>query len=298
MGVESALLPIFTVTEKKQVAIGGFDKKIELFDKKYGKPYAKSYIFGSSSDVENESKKSNSSGKLKQEIADGIVIFKAENEWEFKAGLWNGSVGEADGSCGHAEINAGVIHAEDELKISAGSILLSAGMSVCALQMKADGRLGSEELNVHGSAEIELGSISVEGEIKGGFINEEGEMDLSLNAELAAELVLAKAEAEAGATIGGAEINAKGAVGFGMGAHAEVGFDDGILKVDVGAYVGLGVETSIEIDMEGLCGEAIEAVTDVTSALVDYGEDIMDIAVDATDEFLNATGEFFEDIFS
>ncbi len=43
-----------------------------------------------------------------------------------------------------------------------------------------------------------------------------------------------------------------GSVKVGIGAHADVGFVDGHLKVDIGAAVGLGVSVEFDVDVGGL----------------------------------------------
>lgn len=70
--------------------------------------------------------------------------------------------------------------------------------------------------------------------------------------------MLIEASATAGATIAGTSVNAKGSVKVGIGAHADVGYSDGVLSLDIGASLGIGVGVSLEIDFSG----TVDAVAD------------------------------------
>ena len=69
----------------------------------------------------------------------------------------------------------------------------------------------------------------------------------------------------AGVKVLGTDVGLKGSVGVGAGIHANAGFQDGKLSVDVGAYVGVGGSVSLEIDVSG----TVEAVCDGAKAAWD-----------------------------
>ena len=67
---------------------------------------------------------------------------------------------------------------------------------------------------------------------------------------------------------------AKKAVGvnFGIGAHADLGYKDGVIKADVGLSVGLGVSAAVEIDIGGM----VNTVVDGAEAVWDGACDLWD----------------------
>lgn len=83
------------------------------------------------------------------------------------------------------------------------------------------------------------------------------------------------------ATVGKAEAaDVFGGVNFGIGAHADVGYKDGVLKCDIGASLGVGVSLDVEIDISGMVetvndfiGDGVETVVDKAGAV---WEDIQD----------------------
>lgn len=60
----------------------------------------------------------------------------------------------------------------------------------------------------------------------------------------------------------GGEVSAKAGVNVGIGAHADVGYKDGVFKFDVGASVGLGVSVDVEVDVGGM----VDTVCDYASS--------------------------------
>ena len=176
--------------------------------------------------------------------------------------LWEaggeGSYGNATGS-----YNAAVGQAEASASAYAGPLGVGAevGAGVTAFTAGAQGSLGNEYYNVHGSAEVEVGHVGAGAAVNVGLLDENGNLNPQLGGSLSAEALLAEVSATVGGTIAGTEVNTTGSVNFGIGAHADVGLNDGVLSVDIGASVGLGVSVSLEIDFSG----TVNAVADFAS---------------------------------
>lgn len=157
------------------------------------------------------------------------AIGTAEAHWD-----WRSSIYDVDEN-GNKRINP---------KIDA-----SVGGSYTLLSLAADGRVGNDLLNAHGSADVVVGKVEAAGKLSAALRNEDGLIDPSLNVKLSAEAVAIKAEAKAGVTVLGAEANISGSVYVGVGAHADIGIKDGVLKFDVGAALGVGASVSFEIKL-------------------------------------------------
>lgn len=191
-----------------------------------------------------------------------------------------GSLAKAEGSIsgkyGDASAYAkfGTAQANAAATLTTGCATLSAGASVTALELGANGKLGNDNFNVHGDVKVKALSAEAKGEIKAGWLNEKGEFSPAIKAGGSVEAVAASVEGTAGATIAGAEVNVKGQVGVGVGAHANVGYENGKIKLDVGAYVGVGGSVSLEIDVSKPVKAIANGAKEVGKAAVNAGKKI------------------------
>lgn len=176
--------------------------------------------------------------------------------------LWEAG---GEGSYGIASGSYNVAAGQAEASASAYAGLLGVGAQVgagvTAFTASAQGSLGNEYYNVHGSAEVNVGHVGAEAAVNVGLVDENGNFNPQLGGSFSAEALLAEAGATVGGTIAGTEINATGSVNIGVGAHADVGMNDGVLSLDIGASVGVGVSVSLEIDFSG----TVNAVADFAS---------------------------------
>ena len=81
----------------------------------------------------------------------------------------------------------------------------------------------------------------------------------------------------------GTDVGVTGSLKVGVGAHAEVGYTDGKLKVDIGAAVGVGFDLGFEVDVSG----TVDAVVDVATSAWDGVTDAWDSATDAISDAWN-----------
>ena len=74
----------------------------------------------------------------------------------------------------------------------------------------------------------------------------------NLNLNSKAEATAAELEGSLGVNVLGGEVGVSGSVSVGVGAHADVGYKDGVFKFDIGASIGLGVSVGSEVDIGGM----------------------------------------------
>ena len=121
--------------------------------------------------------------------------------------------------------------------------------------------LGDENLGAHVEGGADFGRVGAKAEAGVGF-DKNGNFNAGVKAS--AEAIAAEARIKGGVDVGGAKIDATGAVNFGVGAHADVGITGGKLKVDIGVSVGVGASVAVEIDVskpvKALCDWADSAL--------------------------------------
>lgn len=120
---------------------------------------------------------------------------------------------------------------------------------------------------LRGQANVNV--LYAEGEAKADataqIFGDDGKLDVQLGASAKAEAIAAEAEASAGINILGGEVGVEGGVNVGIGAHADVGYRDGIFKVDIGASLGIGASGSIDVDVGGM----VDTISDTATAAWD-----------------------------
>lgn len=120
---------------------------------------------------------------------------------------------------------------------------------------------------LRGQANVNV--LYAEGEAKADataqIFGDDGKLDVQLGASAKAEAIAAEAEASAGINILGGEVGVEGGVNVGIGAHADVGYRDGIFKVDIGASLGIGASVSIDVDVGGM----VDTISDTATAAWD-----------------------------
>lgn len=149
------------------------------------------------------------------------------------------------------------------------SVELGTSVTVLSMEGSADLKGGPVHAGVGGDVAIGKASAEVKGEI--GMVD--GHFALNVGASAEANLVEANANVHAGID-GLGDVKGEVGVTVGIGAHADIGYHDGVIKFDVGASVGLGVSADVSIDI----GPAIETVGNIGSAVCDVGEAAFDLA--------------------
>lgn len=205
-----------------------------------------------------------------------ISLLEIKKKLEAKASLYEGEFdlgdwGELDVVVGEAEahgsISAGlyVIGADGEKKFSPG-VDAEIGASVTGLDVGWEKQLlGNENFGLNTDAGITVGRAEAKANATVQVFGDDGKLDLQAGVGAKAEAIAAEAEGSVGVNVLGGEVGLKGSVNIGIGAHADAGYRDGVLKLDIGASVGVGASVSVEVDVGGM----VDTVCDVAEAAWD-----------------------------
>lgn len=237
--------------------------------------------------------------KFKSEQIDKVVtIAKVEASKEIalvnESGLRESELGSLSGEIklldveAHANAYAGLysIGPDGEKRFSPG-VGCEVGTSVTAFTANGLALLGNDDLGVYVKGEVTAGKAEAKAGLDIGLTDAEGKFNPQIAVNASAEAIAVEAEAALGGKILGADISGNVGVNVGIGAHANVGFKEGKISLDIGASIGLGVSANLEIDISGTVDRVTTAVSDAVSALQDVGE--------ALNETAEAVGNFTSD---
>lgn len=218
-------------------------------------------------------------GEVKEAVSVSASIYDAS----FNVGE-NGkidvTVGEAEAD---ASVSAGfyVIGADGEKKFSPG-VNAEVGASVTAFEAGWEQQwLGDENLGLNTDVGVTAGKAEAKAEVGAQIFGDDGKLDVQLGASASAEAIAGEAEASVGVNVLGGEVGVTGGVNFGIGAHADVGYRDGVFKCDIGASLGVGVSLDVEVDIGGM----VDGVCDAAEAVGDWAADTWDDAQYAWNDF-------------
>jgi hypothetical protein len=187
--------------------------------------------------------------------------FEGSKDW----GDW----GSGDIAIGKAEAYAGwsaglyVLNADGTKKFSPG-VKAECGASITAMEVNYKNQvLGDENLGVNVGAKVVAGQASLKGEAVAQLYNEDGRLDMQLDAGVSAEAIAGKLEGSAAVNVLGGSVGVTGSVSYGIGAHANVGYKDGVFKFDIGATLGVGASIGAEIDVGGMVNTVVDGASAV-----------------------------------
>ncbi len=198
--------------------------------------------------------------ELKKSVSASVSLYDGTFN-TFEDGNINIVVGNAEA---HSNISAGlyVVGADGEKKFSPG-VNAEIGGSVTALDINWEQQwLGDEMWGLNTDAEVTAGKIEGKADIGAQLYDENGKLDVQLGASAKVEAIAAEAKGSVGLNVLGGEVGIGGSINFGIGAHADIGYKDGVFKFDIGASVGLGASINAEIDIGGM----VDTVCDTASA--------------------------------
>lgn len=218
-------------------------------------------------------------GEVSKEASASVSIY----DGSFDVGE-NGKIGVTVGEAeAHASVSAGfyVIGADGEKKFSPG-VNAEIGASVTAFEAEWEQQwLGDENLGLNTEVGVTAGKAEAKADVGAQIFGEDGKLDVQLGASASAEAIAGEAEASVGVNVLGGEVGVTGGVNFGIGAHADVGYRDGVFKCDVGASLGVGVSLDVEIDIGGM----VDGVCDAAEAVGDFAEDAWNDIKDGWNDF-------------
>ena len=236
-----------------------YDKKTSYYDK-YGNEISKD-------DSPKFYKKQLTIGELKEQVSASVSLY----DGTFNIGE-NGKVSVVVGRAeAHASVSAGfyVIGADGDRKFSPG-VNAEVGASVTALEAAWEQQwFGNDMLGVNSDVKATVGKAEAKASIGAQVFDENGKLDVQLGGGASAELIGGEVKGSVGVNVLGGEVGVSGSVNYGIGAHADVGYRDGIIKCDIGASLGVGVSFGFEVDVGGI----VNTVADTSSAAWDYISD-------------------------
>lgn len=121
-----------------------------------------------------------------------------------------------------------------------------------------------DNVEVGASGYAKVGEVSAKAEGQLGYADGE----FGAYAKLEAEAIAGEIGLDASVDIAGIEGKVGGSVNYGIGAHAEAGYDDGVITVDLGVSVGVGASVSIELDIGGF-------VDNITDSFMGFAESVI-----------------------
>ncbi len=184
-------------------------------------------------------------------------------------GKVSATVGKAEA---HASISGGfyVVGADGEKGRFSPGVKAEVGVSVTALEAEWEQQLlGDENFGLNADAKATVGKAAANAEVGFQILGEDGKVDVQIGAKGEAELIGGEIEGSLGVNILGGEVGVKGSVNYGIGAHAEVGYRDGVFKCDLGVSVGLGVSLGFEVDVGGMVDTVVDAASSAWEGVKD-----------------------------
>lgn len=231
-------------------------KKLENSDKYLEEKETKYYdSFGneiSKNDAPTFYKKELTLAELKKSVSANVSLYDGTFTNDLLGG---GSVNVVVGNAeAHANVSSGfyVMGADGEKKFSPG-VNAEVGASVTALDIEWEQQwLGDEMLGLNSDVEVKAGDAGAKADIGVQIYGEDGKLKPQFGASAKAEATAAELEGSVGVNVLGGEVGVSGSVSVGIGAHADVGYKDGVFKFDIGVSIGLGGSVGAEVDIGGM----------------------------------------------
>lgn len=159
---------------------------------------------------------------------------------------------------------------EDGKKIRTFAPGVTAEVGASVSVFEAEGEMEykfNDFVALSGKGDIAVATANADAKMEAGIID--GKLAASIRASAEADLV--SAGGDVALDVAGIKGSVGGEVKVGIGAHADIGYSDGVLKFDVGAAVGLGLDIRADIDIGGFVDNAANvaksAYDGVTSAI-------------------------------
>ena len=170
-----------------------------------------------------------------------------EAHWNVKGGLYRTEV-KADGTT---------------KRVFEPGVSAEVGTSFGLAKGSAKGKFGNEYVDVHGE---------VEGSVLSGEAKAEGQLGIvdgkfAARGKASAEFNAVSVGGKVGVNVVGIEGNVGANVKVGIGAHADVGYYDGVVKVDIGASLGSGFDVNFELNVGGAIDNAVSGLKEVGKSI-------------------------------
>ncbi len=205
--------------------------------------------------VDSEDSDNSDENKLEADIK--LHTWEAEDmpEWEFAK-----AEASIERDSFRLKANADVLKAETHAESYIGPLSAGAavGASFTAFTATAQAEFGDDMYGSYLSGTVTAGKASAEASVSAGVYDKNGNFNPNAKVELSAEAIAGEISGTAGQKILGTDVSVTGTLNYGVGAHANIGYDNGKFQLDVGATLGVGGSVEFEIDTS----KTINAVCD------------------------------------
>lgn len=258
-----------------------------------------SYVYENGKWVKKEEKEKDNTKKEKTDAQKRKDILESITIWSGSIGkegslLHFGKDGDVETDWGNYTYSADFMKAEWKASgdVGLGGLGGEIGVALTAFSAAAGGQWGSDMLGLHGNIGVDVGKAEakVSGDLK--WMDEDGNFDPNVSISGSLEAIAAEVSGEVGVDLAGTEINAKGTVNIGIGAHADIGYKDGKFNFDVGASLGIGVSVDLEIDVSGTVDMIVDHAADIGNA----AKEAYNMATEAVGQVADAAYNVYNDV--
>ncbi len=210
-----------------------------------------------------------------KQLIDGVDVYIAKAGIEKENSVWRSGEkikGDKDGTHASGELRFLNADAEASAYIGLGGLGVSAGASVSVFHADGEAQLGNDMLGVYAKGEVDVLKAGLEGDFSVGVYDKNGKFSPNAHLSASAEAIAAEASVKGGVKIAGTDIGVKAGINVGIGAHADIGFKDGKVSLDLGASLGIGASVKLEVDVSG----TVDAVAGAAKSVLDGAGKAMD----------------------
>ncbi len=207
----------------------------------------------------------------KATILETEVNKSAEVNWKDKT--YKSKFGTIGVKVGNAEVHGGAsagfyVMGKDGKKVFAPGVNAKVGVSATALRVDYNKTLvKGKYASLDTKADVKVLTAGVDGEANIRFNGANTQVQVGGEAEA----LLAEAEGETSLNVLGVEGKVTGSINFGVGAHANLGYKNGVLKYDLGASLGVGGSLGGELNVSKLTNIVIKKSS---SAIMDSSKEL------------------------
>ncbi|MCR5795346.1 MAG: hypothetical protein K6G61_08425 [Solobacterium sp.] len=199
-------------------------------------------------DQNNEDQKNKTKELFEHSLPVDVTLFGVGTGASWSSIHGEGEVkGKYGGASGSVDVNK--IDANLGVNITQGNVNAKAGISYTAFTASGKAYLGGEDLNVHAEGEVVAGKVGAEAEASIGWMDSKGNFNPNAHAGVKAEAIAGEISGKVGVDTPIGDVNVKGSLNYGIGAHADIGVKDGKITLDIGATVGVGGSIKLEVDV-------------------------------------------------
>ena len=196
-------------------------------------------------------------------------------------GALRGDFGGLEGSASFSKLSG-----DASVYVSALGIGATIGASYSLFSAEGKGYIGNEDLQAYVKGSVDVGKVEARASANVGLIDGEGKFNPSVYAGGSIEAIAGEISGSIGGKALGADVAVEGSLNVGIGAHADLGYHDGKLSVDIGASFGVGASVKLDIDVSGTIDAIGEGVGQVAETIGD-----------GFNSFVSGTKDFFSGFF-